>query len=291
MPLETIALTGASGMLGRSLLGATAADWLALPRSQDLDLRDRDAVVEWFTHHRPERVIHAAAMTAVDACEESPELAFEINRDGTRHVVEGAAKVGARLLYISTDYVFNGQGDRPWRPNSSTSPINRYGASKLAGEEEVKNGLDDFAIARVSWLFGPGGPSFLHTMARLGKARQGSDEALRIVADQIGAPTSTLVLAQALHALVLSDARGVFHLAPSGSVSWFDYARFIFQALELKDVRVEPCTSEEFQRPAERPRNSRLDTMDFDALSLYELGTWQDGIEAFIRSHREELLK
>ena len=128
-------------------------------------------------------------------------------------------------------------------------------------------------------------------MARLGKARRGSHEALKVVSDQIGAPTSTLVLAEALTALVLSDACGVFHLAPRGEVSWFEYAKYIFDVLELEDVPVKACTSDEFKRPAARPQNSRLDTVDFDALRLYDLGTWQAGVEAFAQAHREELLK
>lgn len=290
MTPEAIALTGAGGMLGRSLRLQPGVDWKAMPPSRVLDLRDREAVLAWFAAHRPQKVIHAAAMTAVDFCEEHPKQAHEVNGDGTRHVVEGAQSVGARLIYVSTDYVFDGSGESPWRPDQPTSPINCYGESKLAGEEAVRAGVHDFAIARVSWLYGPGGPSFLHTMAKLGKARQGSSEPLRVVSDQVGAPTSTLVLAKALCALADSSACGTFHIAPSGAVSWFEYAKYIFGALNFRNVPVEPCTSDEFKRPAARPRNSRLDTVAFNALKLYDLGTWQEGVEAFATSYREELV-
>lgn len=290
MSSKVIALTGAAGMLGRSLARSPGVDWRPLPRSSELDLRDRDSLLKWFSVQQPEIVIHAAAMTAVDRCEEEPERAFEINREGTRHVVEAARLNGARLVYVSTDYVFDGGGDRPWSPEDPTGPINTYGASKLAGEDIVRAELADWVIARVSWLYGPRGPSFLHTMARLGKQRSGSSEPLRVVSDQVGSPTSTLVLAPALVALSCSDVRGIFHLAPKGNVSWFDYAKQIFLSLGLSDLKVEACSSEEFKRPAVRPQNSRLDTVDFDSLQLYDMGTWQDGVEAFARDYREELL-
>ena len=290
MSLGPIALTGANGMLGRSLCLQPDIQWQTMPPSRVLDLRDREAVLRWFEDHRPSKVIHTAAMTAVDKCEEDPDLAHQINVDGTRHVIEGVKRVGARLVYISTDYVFDGQGEAPWHPTDATSPINRYGASKLEAEGVIRRELQDFAIARVSWLYGPGGPSFFHTMAKLGKARQGGGEPLRVVSDQIGAPTSTLVLAPALLALVRSATRGIFHIAPSGAVSWFEYAQWIFKSLGLQDIPIEPCSSEEFKRPAARPRNSRLDTVDFDALKLYDLGTWQEGVEAFAHSYREELV-
>ena len=277
-------------MLGRSIARLSGTAWQPLPSSASLDIRNREEVLGWFKIHQPDVVLHVAAMTAVDACETNPELAFAVNRDGTRHIAEAANEVGARIVYVSTDYVFNGGGERPWKPEDPVSPLNVYGSSKQAGEDEIRNALENHAIARVSWLYGPGGPSFFHTMARLGARRNGGTEPLRVVSDQIGAPTNTEVLAGALRALAESNVQGTFHLAPTGAVSWYEYARTIFKCLGLHDVPIEPCSSTEFPRPAPRPHNSRLDTHRFDRLGLYELGTWEDGVIQFAQQYREELI-
>ena len=185
-------------MLGRSIARLSGTAWQPLPSSASLDIRNREEVLGWFKIHQPDVVLHVAAMTAVDACETNPELAFAVNRDGTRHIAEAANEVGARIVYVSTDYVFDGGGERPWKPEDPVSPLNVYGSSKQAGEDEIRNALENHAIARVSWLYGPGGPSFFHTMARLGARRNGGTEPLRVVSNQIGAPTNTEVLAGAL---------------------------------------------------------------------------------------------
>ena len=143
-------------MLGRSIARLSGTAWQPLPSSASLDIRNREEVLGWFKIHQPDVVLHVAAMTAVDACETNPELAFAVNRDGTRHIAEAASEVGARIVYVSTDYVFNGGGERPWKPEDPVSPLNVYGSSKQAGEDEIRNALENHAIARVSWLYGPG---------------------------------------------------------------------------------------------------------------------------------------
>ncbi len=284
-----IALSGASGMLGRSLLALGGVDWLPMPSSKELDISDRSSVLGWMAEARPEVVLHTAAMTAVDQCQSDVDLAYRVNRDGTQNIADACSEVGARCLYVSTDYVFNGTGTAPWRSESPTDPINVYGASKLAGEQAIRSLGDHGVIARVSWLFGPGGPSFLHAMARLGATRRGTREPLKVVNDQFGAPTSTLVLAPALLALATSRASGVLHMAPDGVTSWYEFALLIFEALGYTDIEVEPCSSDEFPRPAPRPRNSRLDTTTFKELRLLDMGNWTDGVRDFILRHREEL--
>lgn len=284
-----VALSGASGMLGRSLLRESDVDWLPLPASTELDIRDRSGVRLWMTDARPDVVLHTAAMTAVDRCESAMDLAFEVNRDGTQAIVDACAEVGARCVYVSTDYVFNGSGNKPWQPQSPTEPINVYGASKLAGEHAVHSLGEYGVIARVSWLFGPGGPSFLHTMAKLGAGCRGTGKPLRVVDDQFGAPTSTRVLAPALVALAMSRASGVYHLAPRGFTSWYEFALLIFELLGYADVVVEPCDTREFPRPAPRPANSRLDSNAFNQLGLFDMGSWDNGVRDFIMNYREEL--
>ena len=194
-------------MLGRSIARLSGTAWQPLPSSASLDIRNREEVLGWFKIHQPDVVLHVAAMTAVDACETNPELAFAVNRDGTRHIAEAANEVGARIVYVSTDYVFNGGGETPWKPEDPVSPLNVYGSSKQAGEDEIRNALENHAIARVSWLMALEDRVF-HTMARLGARRNGGTEPLRVVSDQIGAPTNTEVLAGALRALAESNGLG-----------------------------------------------------------------------------------
>ena len=189
-----------------------------------------------------------------------------------------AHAVGARVISFSTDYVFSGDGNKPHMEADSTAPKTIYGQSKLAGEQAIAREAPNHLIARISWLYGPGGPSFVHTMMRLGAD---GGEPLKVVQDQVGGPTSTLVIADALNALLKTDTRGMLHLTCSGEASWFDLARETLAFCGL-NRHVVPCTSAEFPRPAPRPQNSRLDNGRAAALGIGPLPHWRDALHDFL---------
>ena len=262
-------MTGAGGMLGRSVVAAAErAGHEAVPLSRgDLDITDASAVAAAV---RDEMVINCAAFTDVDGAESAEELATLVNGDAAAHVASAARAV----VQPSTDYVFDGSKRTPYVESDPTGPRSAYGRSKLAGEEAVAAANERHFIVRTSWLFGAGGKNFVDTMLGLASER---DE-LKVVHDQVGCPTYAPHLARALVGLAEGDAYGIHHVAGAGECSWFDFATEIFRRTEV-DVRLVPCTTEEFPRPAPRPAYSVLGSERPDATRL---PSWRDGLGAYL---------
>ena len=262
-------MTGAGGMLGRSVLVAAERaghEAVALSRS-DLDITDRTAVAAAV---HDEVVVNCAAFTDVDGAEGAEDLATLVNGNAAGHVASAARAV----VQPSTDYVFDGSKRTPYVESDPTGPRSAYGRSKLAGERAVAAANERHFIVRTSWLFGVGGKNLVDTM--LGLA--GERDELKVVHDQVGCPTYAAHLARALVELAEGDAYGTHHLAGAGECSWFDFATEIFRRAEV-DVRVVPCTTEEFQRPAPRPAYSVLGSERRDPIRL---PSWHDGLAAYL---------
>lgn len=250
--MTRVVVTGAGGQLGHELLEAFAdLDAVGLTHAQ-LDVADRDAVLGALTGLRPDVVVHAAAWTAVDACEADPDRAFAVNALGCRHVAEGARRIGAHVVAVSTDYVFDGTKDGPYDEWDEPAPQSVYGRSKLAGERELDPGS---TIVRTSWVFGRHGGNFVKTVLRLA-AEPGE---LRMVDDQRGCPTAAGDLAAQLRQLAAERRPGVFHVTNQGATSWFELARDVLRLAGDDPSRVKPISSAELDRPAVRPANSVLD--------------------------------
>ena len=252
-------------MLGQDMLRAAGARGVGLTHSE-LDVRDAAAVAEALDGAT---VINCAAYTNVDGAEADSEAAHAVNADGARNVAEAAA----RVVYVSTDYVFDGSKGEPYVESDQTGPLQEYGHSKLAGERATAAANEDHLIVRSSWLFGAGGRNFVETMLALGRER---DELL-VVDDQVGSPTFTPHLAGALVALADGGERGVLHVAGAGSCSWYGFARAIFDRAGL-DAGLRPCATEDFPRPARRPASSVLGS----ERGAPALPTWEDGLDAYL---------
>ena len=237
-----ILITGGTGMLGRTLVRRLVGHELRAPGSRELDVTSAQVVTAAISQWRPQVVIHTAAHTKVDACETELERAFAINAIGSANVAIACQRAGARLIAISTDYVFRGDFDRSYREWDAVGPRTVYGQSKLAGEEAIRTHCADHVIARVAWLYGPGGPSFLHTMRKLGTQ---AGEPLQVVADQVGNPTSTDVVADGIEHLLEHPVAGTLHLTCSGETTWFGFAQAIFAQYGLAR-NVVPCTTADF---------------------------------------------
>ncbi len=296
-----ILITGADGQLGRDLLDALAGrvpvggrrcSLLApdgpLPGLDhellatdigNMRLEDRDAVQHVFRAFRPDLVLHGGAFTAVDACETEVDLAFAVNAIGTRHVAEAAAAVGAHLLYVSTDYVFDGTSELPYREWDAPNPLSVYGASKLAGERECPPGS---TIVRTSWVCGAHGANMVKTALRLAEGTG----TLRFVDDQHGSPTFTADLAAALVTLGTDRRPGLFHVTNVGTTTWCGFVRATLEAAGADPGRVQPITTAELDppRPAPRPGNSVLDNMALRLSGLPPLPGWKDGLVRLVNA-------
>ena len=268
-------------MLGRTLVRHLSEHDVRPVDIEDFDLRDprqtRDAIAD----ARPDAVIHCAAMTAVDRCETETDTAYAVNALGSAHVAIAAHAAGARLLAISTDYVFSGGGPRPYHEWDAPGPRTVYGQSKLAGEEAIRAHCPDHLILRIAWLYGAGGPSFVHTMLRLGPQ---SGDPLRVVNDQHGNPTSTDAVAAHVRRLLEVPAVGTMHLTCEGETTWYDFTLAIFAAKKF-ERGVNACDTSEYPRPAPRPANSRLENRALRLLGLPPMPTWQDALSAFLAEH------
>lgn len=275
-----ILVTGAQGMLGRTLMRRLpAAGHEAIPTARaDLDLIHTAAVAERLRAVQPQVVIHTAAMTAVDRAETEPDLAWAGNALASANVAAAAQRVGARIIVISTDYVFAGDLDRPHHEWDPPDPRTVYGRSKLAAERAVAAHCPDHSIVRTAWLYGPGGPSFIHAMLRLG-AQEGPP--LRVVDDQVGNPTSTDALAGLLISLVDDPLPGIIHGVCSGSTTWYGLALAVFARRGFARGVV-PCTTAEHPRPARRPANSRLDQAVLRLSGRPALPPWELALTEFL---------
>ena len=271
-----VLITGAGGMLGRDVVRAAEAvghDVVGLSRAE-LDVTDEAAVRRALAGAAPDAVVNCAAWTEVDGAETDEARATLVNGPGAGHVAEAATAVGASVVHVSSDYVFDGCKDAPYVESDPTSPLSAYGRGKLAGELAVASGPGARAIVRSSWLFGTGGRNFVETMLALAADR----DVVRVVGDQIGCPTYTGHLAPALVALAMGRATGTFHVAGAGATSWYGFAREIFHAAGV-DCRVDETTTDEFPRPAPRPAFSVLVTERRDAPRL---APWQEGLAAYL---------
>ena len=271
-----ILIIGSNGLLGSDLVDDWAGDTSIPATSRDADIRDLEQVRRLVSRHRPDWIILAAGYTDVDGSERDPEIAFTVNRDGTRNVSVVAREVGAKLCYLSTDYVFDGASTRPYEPEDPVNPLNIYGASKVAGEHAVKEHADQWLIARTSWLFGANKSCFPEKMLQAAD----SQPELKVVADQVGSPTYTRDLAGAIRGLIRTDARGILNITNSGTCSWFEFARETLQ-LAGRSTRISPISSAETGRLGRRPAYSALSPK---ALSSYGilLRTWQGALQAYL---------
>ena len=264
-------------MLGQDLAAHLAARHEVLPLGRsDADITDSRAVAQAIASRRPDVVIHAAAFTAVDDCEQKPELASQVNGEGTRNVALACGQIGARMLYVSTDYVFDGQKDSPYVETDRPNPINAYGKSKLQGENYVRV-LQDSWIVRVSWLFGPLGKNFVRTI--LGRAREGQN--LRVVDDQVGAPTYTVDASEKIGLILERGAPGIYHVTNQGYCSWFEFAAEILAQAGLEGSPLSPISSLALGKPAARPKNSRLANTRL-ASGMGLLPPWQDALRRYL---------
>ena len=276
-----IVVTGGKGMLGRTLQRAFAGHEIVVADLPECDITDGDGFTEKTLAAKPDVIIHCAAMTKVDDCETNRDLAFKLNEEGSRNVALAAKAVGARLVAISTDYVFSGDPLREpwaWGETDIPRPQTVYGASKFAGEQMVQMILPEAVILRIAWLYGAGGPSFVHTMAKFG-AQGGAP--LKVVNDQRGNPTSTDVVADVIRFLLSKpDVSGIVHGTCEESCTWYELTVELFRLLGCSR-EVVPCTTEEFPRPAPRPRNSALRKSVLNLLG-YRTPDWRSALADFV---------
>lgn len=276
-----VLVMGASGMLGTDLLQEWQSDELIPASSRDADIRDSAQVRALIDRHHPEWIVLAAAYSDVDNSERNRELAFAVNGCGTENVVQDAAEFGAKVLYISTDYVFDGKSAKPYEAEDPIAPLNAYGASKAAGEKAVQKLSNGWCIARTAWLFGTSGVSFPE------KILQASDtqRELKVVADQYGTPTFTRDLAVAIRDLIHANASNIVNVTNSGSCSWYEFAKEILRQAGRKTA-VLPISTAEANRLAMRPAYSVLSARSLQAYSL-TLRPWQDALRVYLSELRE----
>ena len=270
-----ILLTGANGQLGYELQRALSGEDLILADQPDYELTDpkiRDKIVST----RPNVVIHTAGYTDVDGCERDPETAFTVNAQGTRRVAEGAAKANARLIYISTDYVFDGKKTEPYTERDPVNPLNVYGRSKLLGEQEALAVCPETLIIRTSWLYGANGKNFVKTILQLAASRP----EIRVVNDQRGSPTYARDLAGTIAQMIRRDARGLVHAGGEGECTWYEFAVAIIQETG-SDCRLIPISTAESGRLAPRPSYSVLSTAFLHQHGL-SLPPWREGVKQFL---------
>jgi len=275
-----VLITGVSGQLGHDAAKALTARGVPFlgVGSKELDVTDRDTVLRVFDTYRPDAVLHCAAWTKVDLAEDEPERCMRVNADGTRNIALACREFGSKLLYISTDYVFPGTGDKPWETNDPTGPLNVYGRSKLAGELAVRELVEKHFIVRTSWVIGEHGNNFVKTMLRLAETH----DCLRVVDDQIGSPTFTADLAPLLCDMLLTEKYGVYHATNEGFCSWADLAETVFR-LSGEPAEVEHVSTEEYGARAPRPKNSRLSKASLDAGGFARLPAWETSLAALLK--------
>lgn len=246
---------------------------------EEMDITDAGQVNRVMQSAAPDAVIHCSAYTAVDRAEDERELCHKVNAEGTKYIAEACARQDCKLLYLSTDYIFSGGGERPWEPDDEAEPLNVYGQTKYEGEQEIIKRLGKYFIVRISWVFGINGNNFIKTMIRLGKERG----AVNVVDDQIGSPTYTADLAVLLVDMIESEEYGAYHASNEGICSWYEFAKEIFRAAGMGEVQVTPVSSDKFPAKAKRPSNSRMNKEKLVEKGFNKLPTWQDALRRYLQ--------
>lgn len=272
-----ILLTGSRGMLGQEVMAQTLGNTVMGVDLEQLDITDLDSVLACVNKEKPELVINCAAYTDVDRCEVNEEIAFQVNAIGPRNLAVACQSIGAALVHVSTDYVFEGTCSEPYGEYDVPNPRSVYGRTKYVGERLVAQCCNRIYIVRTAWLYGAKGKNFVSTMLNLGD----SGKPLKVVNDQIGSPTYAPDLAEAILKLVQNAHYGIYHFTNSGYCSWYDFATEIFRQAGMS-VDLSPCTSEEFLRPAKRPPFSKLQNLMGLCQGLPLLPAWQEGLHAFL---------
>lgn len=279
-----VLVTGVKGQLGHDVmleLAARSHEGVGVD-IDEMDITDASSCERIITQAAPDAVIHCAAWTAVDAAEDSVDACRKVNVQGTDNIARVCKAMGCKMMYISTDYVFDGQGERPWRPEDPASPINVYGQTKWKGEQAVRAQVDKHFIVRIAWVFGLNGKNFVKTMLNLARTR----DHLTVVNDQIGTPTYTADLARLLVDMVETDRYGTYHATNEGGyISWYDFACEIFRLAGVSSMTVTPVSSAEYPAArAKRPFNSRLDKAKLAENGFVPLPAWQDALARYLQA-------
>ena len=277
--IKYVLVTGATGQLGSDIikeLNKRGIHNIGIG-SVDLDITDDEAVFNFFNSYKFSYVIHCAAYTKVDLAEDEKDINYEINVHGTSNIVSQCYKYDIPLMFFSTDYIFGGEGDTPFKEDDMANPLCEYANSKYLAEQEVKK-LRRYYIVRISWVFGKNGNNFIKTMIKLSESKS----ELNVVSDQIGSPTYTVDLANAIIDMLNFEKYGVYHLTNEGFVSWADFARAIFSRIN-RDVKVNDVTTEFYNAKAKRPKNSRLDKSKYINAGFKKMPSWQDALDRYLK--------
>lgn len=273
-------VTGVKGQLGYDVMNELEKQGLEGigVDIDEMDITDADQVNKVIKEAAPDAVIHCAAYTAVDAAEDNKEICRKVNAQGTENIAKVCEELDIKMMYISTDYVFNGQGERPWEPDDEREPLNVYGQTKYEGELAIEEHVKKFFTVRIAWVFGVNGKNFIKTMLNLGKTH----DHLTVVNDQTGSPTYTYDLARLLVDMIQTDKYGRYHATNEGLCTWYEFACEIFKQAGM-DVSVAPVSSDEYPAKAKRPSNSRMDKSKLTANGFQPLPTWQDALSRYLK--------
>lgn len=277
-----VLVTGIKGQLGFDVcneLTKRGIENQGIDRDE-CDITNKQAVLDYIYNYAPDVVVHCAAYTAVDRAESEEHVCRRVNKDGTEYIALACKTINAKMVYISTDYVFNGEGDKFFEVDDETGPLNMYGLTKLEGEEQVRKIVEKYFIVRISWVFGVNGNNFINTMLRL----SGGNKELKIVADQIGSPTFTYDLAPLICDMIETEKYGTYHATNEGECSWAEFAEHIFKVAG-QNVLVHHITTEEYPTKAVRPKNSRLSKKSLDEAGFKRLPDWKDAVERYIKQY------
>ena len=295
---DRVLVTGSMGQLGFDLTKYLSAKFDVTAVDQaEMDITSRNAVMGVLTAVRPSIVIHTAAYTDVDGAESNEKLAMAVNAGGTENVALGCKAVGAKLVYYSTDYVFDGTKGSAYFESDVPNPATIYGKSKLAGEERVLALLDDYVTMRIAWLYGIQGKNFVKTMIRLGKEQMAgagnglSSKPIRVVDDQVGNPTWTMDIVRQTEEILSRNLCGLFHATSEGETTWYGLARLVFDELHLDRVMLEPCTTAEYPRSAPRPSYSSLENDRLKGIGINIMRSYRQALSEFLQIHHERLQK
>lgn len=277
-----ILVTGVKGQLGHDVVNECAKRGIETVGVdiEEMDITDADSVDRVISGAGVDAVIHCAAYTAVDAAEDNADICRRVNANGTENIAKVCRKLDLKMMYISTDYVFDGQGERPWEPDDERHPLNVYGQTKYEGELAVEENLEKYFIVRIAWVFGVNGKNFIKTMLRLGRERGGAS----VVCDQIGSPTYTYDLSRLLVDMIQTDRYGRYHATNEGLCSWYEFACEIFRQAGMDPANVKPVTTAEYGiSKAVRPFNSRMDKSKLAENGFEPLPAWQDALGRYLK--------